>query len=69
MATFGQESPKPESMNLGDLVDFALLKFDPNAVADTIPKHVLSTIHYIIELYNKWGLADIEDIDWWLDCE
>ena len=62
MSKFGQEPPNLESMNLGDLVDFAIAA-NLEELPDGVPPHVVHTLHHIHELYHYWQVVDIEDID------
>ena len=71
MGTFasGQDEKvvKVHEMPFGDLVEFSVNLKSINDIPTDVPTEVQASIRYIKELVECWGLADYEDLEWWLD--
>ena len=72
MAGFGRQAPDPfasvAEMALGDFVELSIAA-DVDNLPKTIAPEIAKSIAYVSELYHKWGVADYEDIEWWLHAE
>ena len=72
MAGFGRQAPDPfasvAEMALGDFVELSIAA-DVDNLPKTIAPEIAKSIAYVSELYHKWGVADYEDIEWWLRAE
>ena len=64
---FAQVELAPEKMNFAELVEYSISLEDVVLIPEDTPTQIKASVRYIKELYDVWGIADYEDMEWYLD--
>lgn len=64
---FGQADVDVESLDMVELMDFAVSLKNFHDIPKDAPTHIQASIRYIKELYEYWNVWNIADIEGWLN--